>query len=233
MRSTCCIGLALVLALLAPAKAPEASFIGSPFTIAEHTPGYRLNAEGQRAWDRGWYFEARHKFRLAAWYGDKLAQYNLGVMYYRGDGVERDAARAWAWFALAAERDYPDFVEIWQTAWHELDEDNQVRAQRILAELEPRYSDRVAIDRTARKMERDHRKMTGSRTGFVGTLRILDGSGRSRDGEEFYRAEKWDFRQIVEAETRIFRALARGTVTLGDLEIIEEEIEVDSEDEKP
>lgn len=199
----------------------------SPFQFAEHTPGFQLNAEGQRSWENGFYFDARHRFRQAAWWGDKLAQYNLGVMYFRGDGVERDPARAWAWLALAAERGYPEFVGMWETLWHELDEAQRDKANRILAELEPRYSDRVAVERTARHMERERKRMTGSRTGFIGTLKVIDRSGMMRDGEEFYRAEKWDFHQIVELETRLFKALATGTVSLGDFDIIEEDVEIE------
>lgn len=223
-----------LLQILILASIPFSVAIGaSPFDIAEHTPGYRLNAEGQRSYDNGFYFDARHKFKEAAWWGDKLAQHNLGVIYYQGDGVDRDPARAWAWFALAAERGYPEFEKVWKAVWHELDEDEQERAQAILAELEPRYSDRVAVDRTARRMERERKRMTGSRTGFIGTLKVIDRSGMTRDGEDFYQAEKWDFRQIVELETKLFRALDSGNVTMRDFEIIEEENEVDNDDERP
>lgn len=202
--------------LVAPADA------ASPFDVAEHTPGFRLNAEGQQAWDNGRYFDARHKFKRAAYWADKLAQYNLGVIHYRGDGVDRDPARAWAWFALAAERDYPEFVDTWEAVWLELDEDQRRRAREILAELEPRYADRVAVARTAEHMQQERERITGSRTGFIGNIRVIDRSGFSRDGEDFFAAEKWDFRQIVELETRLFRAIAKGNVNIGDLEIVDE-----------
>ena len=41
-------------------------------------------------------------FRKAAGYGVADSQYNLGVLYARGIGVEQNLAEAYRWFALAA-----------------------------------------------------------------------------------------------------------------------------------
>ena len=43
-------------------------------------------------------------FRLAAEQGFATAQYNLGVMYDKGEGVLKDEAEAVRWFQLAAEQ---------------------------------------------------------------------------------------------------------------------------------
>jgi len=40
--------------------------------------------------------------------GDIDAQYNLGVIYYHGEGVDRDYDEALSWFHMAAEQDDPD-----------------------------------------------------------------------------------------------------------------------------
>jgi len=40
--------------------------------------------------------------------GDKVAQYNLGVMYYRGLGVEKDYSKAFEYTKQSAEQYYPD-----------------------------------------------------------------------------------------------------------------------------
>ena len=42
----------------------------------------------------------------AAEKGDSFAQFNLGVMYYRGDGTAKDYARAIHWFHKAAEQNH-------------------------------------------------------------------------------------------------------------------------------
>jgi TPR repeat protein len=42
------------------------------------------------------------EFRVMAERGDAAAQYNLGVCYHNGDGVEEDAKEAVKWFRKAA-----------------------------------------------------------------------------------------------------------------------------------
>ena len=44
--------------------------------------------------------------QLAADWGDADAQYNLGVMYHKGDGVPQDYAQAAKWFRLAADQGF-------------------------------------------------------------------------------------------------------------------------------
>ena len=39
--------------------------------------------------------------------GNASAQYNLGVMYYKGEGVKKDNAKAIEWFKLAANQGHP------------------------------------------------------------------------------------------------------------------------------
>ena len=42
--------------------------------------------------------------RRAAKQGEASAQYNLGLMYFRGEGVPQDYGAAFDWFQLAAEQ---------------------------------------------------------------------------------------------------------------------------------
>jgi hypothetical protein len=194
----------------------------SPFSVAEHTPGYSFAVDAQESWEHGRYFDARHRFERAAWWADKFAQYNLGVIHYRGDGVERDPARAWAWFDLAAERDYPAFVEMADAVWAELEENQRRRGRSIREDLESRYGDAVAVERTARYMERQRRHVAGSRVGFVGFLQVIDASGDVRNGDDYFAEEKWDFRQVVQEEKQIFDALARTRVSIGDFSVVDD-----------
>jgi len=41
-------------------------------------------------------------YRLSAKQGNDLAQRRLGLMYERGDGVERDYVQAYMWYSLGA-----------------------------------------------------------------------------------------------------------------------------------
>jgi uncharacterized protein len=48
------------------------------------------------------------KYLAKAEHGDVDAQYNLGIMYYHGEGVEKDLDQAILWFQMAAEQDDAD-----------------------------------------------------------------------------------------------------------------------------
>src|SRR5262249_53269464 len=69
---------------------------------------FMRGAEAFRAKD---FDQAIKRYEAAASWGYKNAQYNLAVMYARGQGVAQDLPRAMAWAALAAERDDKQFVE--------------------------------------------------------------------------------------------------------------------------
>lgn len=191
---------------------------------AEHTPGYQHHAAGSQAYRAGQYQSAKASFKRAAHWADKLAQFNLGIMNYHGQGVEADKARAWAWFQLSAERGYRQMRDMVEVVSRELDESEMQRARTILEEqLLPQYGDAVAMERAARRMNHQRRRMTGSRTGFIGNLTVVDRSGRTRDGEDFYRPEAWDFYQVIATEADLWDALDRGNVTLRELVIPEDD----------
>ena len=52
--------------------------------------------------------EAHHWYQLAAGQGNHIAQYKLGLQYYRGDGVERDYTMAREWWLESATRGNAD-----------------------------------------------------------------------------------------------------------------------------
>ncbi len=64
--------------------------------------------EGVAAYDRGDYATALREMRVLAEQGDAAAQYNLGVMYFEGQGVAQDYAEAVKWYRRAAEQGYAD-----------------------------------------------------------------------------------------------------------------------------
>lgn len=60
--------------------------------------------KGMEAYWEGDYAAALQEFRPLAEQGDATAQYNLGLMYYDGEGVPQDYAEAVKWYRLAAEQ---------------------------------------------------------------------------------------------------------------------------------
>src|SRR5687767_7064117 len=62
---------------------------------------------GFTSYAAGNHYEAVSYLTRAARYADKPSQLALALMYWEGDGVDADRARAYAWADVAAERGYP------------------------------------------------------------------------------------------------------------------------------
>jgi hypothetical protein len=209
---------------ISPAVAPA-------YPYYEHTPSADEMVRAQRAYEAGMHGAAIMHWRNAARWADKFAQYNLGIMYLRGEGVEFDPLRAWAWLELSAERGYPEFERQADELWSMMSEAERRKARAIHErELLPEYGDAARMEAVARKMKRELREATGSRTGsrgFLSMLTVYDGM-IPRKGTEYYAPEKWDFQRIVAFETQLMRNENRGRVELGDFRTVEDE--EDSED---
>ncbi len=61
-------------------------------------PAWAGIAEGLAAYERGDYATALRELRPLANQGDADAQHNLGLMYYKGQGVAQDQAVAVKWY---------------------------------------------------------------------------------------------------------------------------------------
>jgi len=59
-------------------------------------------AKGWQAYRSGDFAAAQQEWRPLAEQGNAAAQFNLGLMYYKGEGVAQDFAEAVKWFRLAA-----------------------------------------------------------------------------------------------------------------------------------
>ncbi|MDQ2068897.1 hypothetical protein [Natronospira bacteriovora] len=229
-RLTVCLVFVAVL-FTACASGPD-YFEGPAAPSYENTPSSAQLQRAQEAYRAGRYATALEYYKLAAYWADKFAQYNVAVMYLQGKGMERDLARGWAWLELSAERGYPQMAGPAGDIYPLLDEEIRQEARQILGEeLLPEYGDEVAIERTARRMDRNRRVATGSNTGStagLGRLTVIDGRG-VHSGTQYYDDSRWDFEQIVEAETRFMFNWARGTIGLGEMELHDDEPEGEGE----
>ncbi|ANB17575.1 sel1 repeat family protein [Dokdonella koreensis] len=123
-------------------------------------------AHGMSAYAKRRYDDAMKFFLLGARFADKPSQLSIGLMYLNGEGVARDAATAYAWMDLAAERDYPDFVTTRDRVAAQLTAEERARADGIRATLAAEYGDAVAKRRVAGELGSVRLNTTGSRTGY-------------------------------------------------------------------
>lgn len=70
-------------------------------------PLHADNAKGEEAYANGDYETAFAEFSKAAEEGDMNAQYNLAVMYEKGQGVDQSDLKAEHWYQSAADQGHP------------------------------------------------------------------------------------------------------------------------------
>jgi len=143
---------------------------GTPESDARLGETYFL--QGAHAFQKKDYAFAIQMYQVAASWAFKPAEYNLGVIYARGQGVEVDLPRAMAWMALASERNEPRYVEAREAIYAEMTKEQFEQANAIWRELKKTYGDEVALKRAKARWAEVRSQMTGSRVGSIGNLEV-------------------------------------------------------------
>jgi hypothetical protein len=122
---------------------------------------------GMRAYAHGDYEKAMQEFLSGAYYGDKLSQLSIGLMYLNGEGVAKDPVTAYAWLDLASERDFDTFNATRDRVKATLSGEQLDQAQTLRVTLGETYADDIAKPRLTWQLRHGQMiSITGSRTGF-------------------------------------------------------------------
>jgi hypothetical protein len=135
-------------------------------------PGQYFYYRAVDAVKRKQYKFAIDMYETSASWAYKPAQYNLAVMYAKGEGIPVDKPRAMAWAALAAERGDRDYVDAREVIYADLSKDEFAQANAIWRELKKTYADDVALERAKARWAQVKAGITGSRVGGVGNLKV-------------------------------------------------------------
>ena len=141
---------------------------------------YNLAADAVRHKD---YAHAVAMYEVSASWGYKTSQYNLGVMYARGEGVPVDLPRAMAWMSLAAEREDKQYVQARDLVAANLDKNGLAQAEGILHTLMLTYADTAAMPRAKARWRETRDGATGSHLGFTGNVTVAGGDGNGAVGK--------------------------------------------------
>ena len=87
-------------------RLPNRFFVGLALMFTAMTVNAATVEEGLKAAQAGDYARARAIWEPLAQKGDAAAQYNMGVMYANGHGVQRDPVAAFGWYRRAALQGY-------------------------------------------------------------------------------------------------------------------------------
>jgi len=98
------------------------------------------------------YDQAFLEFMRMAEIGDHAAQFNVGVMYYRGQSVSQDVVQGYAWMALASQKGDKHWSEIGDKVYAALDDEQKKRVETAKRSLFAQYSDAVVAQQLAPEM---------------------------------------------------------------------------------
>ena len=205
---------------------------------ADGRPALYFFTLGGQAFRKGDYQHAIDMYKIAASWAYKPAEYNLGLMYFRGEGVSVDRARGAAWMTLAAERNTPSYVRARDLMVTALSDSEFARTDELWGQLKETYGDKVALRRAKSQWAWARSHETGTRVGgTAGVLHVgaydkpnfnggnpsghaqglMQGwgffAGGSTDGAIAYR----QFEQSSDPYDPIFLKDRTGTATIGPL----------------
>ena len=202
----------LACILLAPslaAASPQGHFLCED-TSMDVFPDDRWYCEAMHNFRKGFDRHALDLFKRAARYGNKLAQYKIGLMYAGGVGTEADAVEGAAWLLLANERNIDEVTERLRFVMSTLPEFEKRQAHERAGELREEYGDLNALSRRAAWVKKMKRRTTGSRLGNpMSAVRIAGASGVTSDQQhERLDAYEQNLRDIITTvEYRDFRVI--------------------------
>lgn len=205
----------------APLRDPtmDALMLNAGFLSAH--PDLRFRLLGLEQLKKGQPAQALTLFQRAALYADKPSQAMVAELYWNGSGTAVDRALAYVWMDLAAERGYLPFVTDRERYWSRLDAEERERALVEGPTIYAKYGDDVAETRLARVLRTARAATTGSRTGFVGNLKIIlpTPTGEMElDGSQFHDPQYWDPVKYRQWHDTVWQAPKLSTVTIGGLE---------------
>lgn len=103
--------------------------------------------EAVQQYDRGDYEKSLSSFKGLALLGNKDAQYAIGAIYSRGDGVKKNNLTAWAWMNLASTKEKKEYLAARDKVELRLNEGERQAAYKYFLELEKEYGDVVVEHR--------------------------------------------------------------------------------------
>jgi hypothetical protein len=161
-----------------------------PGKYFEHKAQFYLKNKDYRA--------ALEMFELAGFWANKIAQYNVGIMYFNGIGsLPVDRIRGVAWLGIAAEQHGELADAALQAAYAQLTPDQRAEADGIFRSLDEKYGDAVTLPRALNRYEEERRNVTGSHVGFIGNMTVVNADGSFQSGNSFYADQKKEFDDYI------------------------------------
>lgn len=161
--------LVAALTMVSPAAFAQFYATDNDSIHTDAVPGEYFFGLGVNAIKHDDYKHAVAMYKVAASWGYKPAEYNLGVIFAKGEGdVPVDLPQAYAWMQLAAERNDKQYVAARNRVKDMLTADQLQASEKILPDMQAIYGDRVALARAKAKWHDVLTHATCSHVGYTG-----------------------------------------------------------------
>ena len=142
----------LVASSTGAAADADADFAADPSITIKYLPGKYYEQRAQDAVKHKNFRQALEMYEKAGYWGNKIAQYNVGMLYLHGaDGVPADKIRGTAWLGIAAQTHTPEFDKAVGEAYAGLDTEQRAAAGELWKRLKADYDDKAALERASKK----------------------------------------------------------------------------------
>ncbi|HEX7341096.1 MAG TPA: hypothetical protein VF269_02350 [Rhodanobacteraceae bacterium] len=177
--SGCCLVLPLAMAAPsphAPAQTPATHAASTPPLVCFPAvfegplPGRSDYCLGMHDWNHGHYRNGLQFMQLAAGWGNKNAQYTLGLIYFAGHHVATNVPLGLAWLQLADERNNDAQISLARrSAFAVATPAQRHAAQHLVTRMTATYGDAVAAARAWQHLQHWRRRTRGN----SGCVRLL------------------------------------------------------------
>lgn len=134
------------------AETAENAFASDPSITIKYLPGKYYEQRAQDAVKRKNFRQALEMYEKAGYWGNKIAQYDVGMLYLHGaEGVSTDKIRGTAWLGIAAQTHTPEFDKAVGEAYAGLDAKQRAAAGELWKQLKVDYDDKVTLERASKK----------------------------------------------------------------------------------
>jgi hypothetical protein len=233
------------------ADSPENSFASDPSITIKYLPGKYFEQKALQAVKREDFRQALDMYEKAGYWGNKIAQYDVGMLYLNGaQGIPADKVRADAWLGIAAQTHAPYVDKALGEAYAGIDAEQRAAAGDLWKELKVDYDDKVTLDRASKRFNAQYLHDKGQITGPPEYTEITYGEfggggggemafsplsqvnkvGRAPDSQTVNAAR---FLAAVKDQFSDFIHVQFGAVTVGEPESISEHVQHATQPDPP
>ncbi len=159
----------LATCLLSPpaiAQKVENALAGQESTTLEFVPGKYYEQRALEAVKRKDFREALEMYQKAGYWGNKIAQYDAGMLYINGaDGVPVDKVRGIVWLGIADQRHVTYIDQALGDAYIKATPQEREQASMLFKQLIADYGDKVTLDRATTKFNAAYLRIKGQLIG--------------------------------------------------------------------